>query len=132
VFDELEEEMLGRIVEAAMGASDALAELRLGCAAFLDAAMDPAFQRIVLLDAPAVMGWRAWREADARHGLGLVTAVLTAAMDAGQIERRPVEPLGHVLLAALNEAALLVAGSDDQRAARVTVGETIDHLIAAL
>jgi hypothetical protein len=53
-------------------------------------------------------------------------------MDAGQIERRPVEPLGHVLLAALNEAALLVAGSDDQRAARVTVGETIDHLIAAL
>src|SRR4051794_27900843 len=65
VFEELEAELGERIMIAAVAGADPLAQLRLGCQAFLDAALDPAFQRIVLLDAPAVLGWEAWREADA-------------------------------------------------------------------
>ena len=81
--------------------------------AFLDAAMDRSVGRIVLLDAPAVLGWQTWREIDAVHGLGLVTEALDHVMEAGLVERQPVQPLAHLLLAALNEAAMLVANADD-------------------
>ena len=132
VFEDLEEEIGGRIMEAAVNGADPMAQLRLGCQAFLDAALDPAVQRIVLLDAPAVLGWEGWREVEARHGLGMVTQAIREVMVAGQVDAQPVEPLAHILLAALNEAALLVAGADDPVATRVTVGTMIDRLLSRL
>lgn len=132
VFEEMEEELATRIVNAAMGGSDAVAELRLGCEALLDAATDPAVQRVVLLDAPAVLGWQAWREIDAAWALGLMREALQAAMDAGQIRSQPVAPLAHVLLAALNEAALYIAGAGDGGRARREMGAVVEKLLATL
>jgi hypothetical protein len=43
-----------------------------------------------------------------------------------------VEVLAHLLLGALNEAAFLVANSDDPRATRADVGEAVDHLVDCL
>ena len=132
VFEEVEREVTERVAKAAGGTADPLAALRHGCQEFLDAALDPAVQRIVLVDAPAVLGWSTWRELEARYGLGLTTIGLQAAMDAGAIARQPLEPLAHMLLASLNEAALLVAGADDPKATRAAVGEVVDHLLDRL
>ena len=132
VCEELEEEIGTRVIEAAMAGADPMAQLRLGCQAFLDAALDPAVQRIVLLDAPAVLGWEVWREVEAKHGLGMVTEGIRHVMDAGQIEKQPVEPLGHIVLAALNEAALLVASAEDQTTTRREVGQLLDRLLSRL
>jgi AcrR family transcriptional regulator len=132
VFEAVEEELAGRIATAAMAGTNPRDQLRLGCHEFLDAALDPAVQRIVLLDAPAVLGWAAWREVDARHGLGLVTEGLRAVFDAGEATPRPVEPLAHLLLAALNEAAMLVAGSPEPPRARADVGALVDAVLDAL
>ena len=60
------------IIAAAADQPDAWARLRAGCAAFLDACTDRAVQRILLTDAPSVLGWDAFREIDERHGLGLM------------------------------------------------------------
>jgi hypothetical protein len=62
----------------------------------------------------------------------MVQAVLQAAMDAGEIERQPVDVLARVLLAALHEAVLFVARSDDQTAARAEVGVIIERMIDRL
>jgi AcrR family transcriptional regulator len=132
VCEELEEEIGALVMTAAVQGADPMAQLRLGCQAFLDAALDPAVQRIVLLDAPAVLGWEGWREVEAQHGLGLVTEAIRHVMEAGQIDAQPVEPLAHIVLAALNEAALLVASADDPTETRRTVGETIDRLLTRL
>jgi AcrR family transcriptional regulator len=132
VFEEVEREVTERVSKAAVSTSDPLAALRRGCQEFLDAALDPAVQRIVLVDAPAVLGWSTWRELEARYGLGLTTMGLQAAMDADAIERQPLEPLAHMLLASLNEAALLVAGADDPNATRAEVGQVVDHLLDRL
>jgi AcrR family transcriptional regulator len=142
VFEELEGELAARIAGAAMAGDDPRDQLRRGCHEFLDAALDPAVQRIVLLDAPAVLGWAAWREVDARYGLGLVTEGLRAVFATGAAGpgghgqgpavARAVEPLGHLLLAALNEAAMLVAGAPDPVGARAEVGAIVDHLVDSL
>jgi AcrR family transcriptional regulator len=132
VFEEVEGELAARIAAAAMKGDNARDQLRRGCHEFLDAALDPAVQRIVLLDAPAVLGWATWREVDARYGLGLVTEGLRAVFAASKAGSRAVEPLGHLVLAALNEAAMLVAGAPDPVRARVEVGAIVDQLLDSL
>ena len=60
-----------------------------------------------------MLGWDRWREIAGGYGLGLIEASLQAAIDAGQIEQQPVKPLAHVLMGALDEAAMLVARAED-------------------
>lgn len=133
VLFEVEEEIGARVGEAAMQGSDPLDALRRGCQAFLDSAMDDAaVRRIVLLDAPAVLGWQAWRDIEAEHGIKLMKEALAACAAAGLLRAEPVEPLAHMLIAALNEAALLVANAKNRRKARAEVGATVDGLLARL
>ena len=88
--------------------------------AFLDACEEPAVKQIALTDAPAVLGWREWREIDNRHGLGLTRAALEGAVDAGILRPIAVEPMAHLFVAALSEAAFVIAHADRRarRAAR--------------
>lgn len=132
VLADVEEEIGGRVLEAAMAGGDELERLRLGCQAFLDTAMDPAVRRIVLLDAPSVLGWQAWRDIEAEHGLKLMKDALAEAAAAGLIPEQPIEPLAHMLLAAVNEAALLVANAKHPKKARAEVGATVDGLLRRL
>jgi hypothetical protein len=128
----MEREVAERIMHGAAAGTDPAEQLRLGCVAFLDLATDPAVQRVVLIDAPAVLGWRAWRGVEAVYGLGLVRDGLQTAMDAGQIRAQPVTPLDHLVLAAVNEAALYIAGAADPIAARAEMGTVVDVMLARL
>jgi AcrR family transcriptional regulator len=133
VFEQVERELTERIAaRAGAQAADPWEAMRAGAEAFLDASLEPAVQRIVLLDAPAVLGWDVWREVGARYGLGLVQAALEAAMEAGVIARRPARPLAHLLMGALDEAAMYVARADDVGAARAEMGTTVSSLLEAL
>ena len=132
VFEDVERELTEKIAGAALSGNEPIAQLRAGCEMLLDACLEPEVQRIVLLDGPAVLGWEAWREIEARYGLGLVQAALQGAMDAGAIEERPAGPLAHVMMGALEEGAMLVVRSDDVEAARAEVGAIFEHLIEGL
>jgi AcrR family transcriptional regulator len=134
VYEQMEAEISERIATGALaaGADSPLDAMRAGAEMFLQACTEPEAQRIVLLDGPAVLGWDRWREIAAEYGLGLIEATLQAAIDAGAIERQPVRPLAHVLMGALDEAAMLVGRADDPEAMRREVGRTLDSLIAAL
>jgi AcrR family transcriptional regulator len=130
--EEVEEEMVAAIAEAMQGATDPVALLVAGARRFLDLCLDEEWTRIPLIDAPSVLGWKEWREVDMRYGLGLMTAGLQGAMDAGALRPQPVGPLGHVLLAALGEAGLMVATSEDPAATRAEVEATLLGLIESL
>ena len=132
VFEQLEEELAQKVAAAAAAESDPDRALEAGLNAFLDACLEPEAQQIALIDAPAVLGWQTWYEIDAEHSLGLLMAALQASMDAGRIEPQPVEPLGHVLLGAFNQAALSIARADDVAAARETMGRTLQRLLDGL
>ena len=132
VVESVEEVLTTRIAEAAMLGSDPLDHLRNGCMAFLDSALDPAVRRIVLIDAPAVLGWETWREMETVYGLGLVSEALEHCMEAGAFPRRPIQPLAHLLLASLNEAAMLVATADEPERVRAEVGTEVERLLDGL
>jgi AcrR family transcriptional regulator len=134
VYERIEAELAERIATGALAgdARDPLAAMRAGAEMFLRACTEPEAQRIVLIDGPSVLGWDRWREIAAEHGLGLIEGTLQAAIDAGAIAEQPVRPLAHVLMGALDEAAMLVARAEDPDAMRAEVGRTLDTLLAAL
>jgi AcrR family transcriptional regulator len=132
VYEASETEMMRRTVAALANVEDPWEELVAGIHAWLDACADPALRRISLVDAPAVLGWAEWREIGNRHALGLVSAALQGAMDGGALRRADVEPLAHLVLAALAEAAMLVATAEDPEAARPEVEQTVVALLSGL
>jgi AcrR family transcriptional regulator len=132
VFEQLETELADQVARAALAGSDALEQLRLGCDAFLDTCLDPAVQRIVIVEGPAVLGWETWYEIEERYGHGLVVAGVAAAVDAGLVEQQPVEPLANVLFGALAQAGMVVARADDPGAARTEMEAAMDRLLDAL
>jgi AcrR family transcriptional regulator len=132
VVEAVEAETTAAIAARAVDAPDALYALRAGGRAFLAICADPHVERILMLDAPAVLGSERWREIRNAHGLGLVTGVLQAGMDAGAIARGPVTALAHLLLGALHEGALLIVHATDPGAARAEVEAVIDRLLDGL
>ena len=118
--------------DAARRAGDPLGALRAGCATWLALAQDPVVRRIVLLDAPGVVGWERWREIDQRHSLGAVTASLRALASEGRLTRALVDVHAHVLLATLTEVALLIAQADDPEAARERGEAVVERLLSGL
>ena len=89
-------------------------------------------QRITLIDGPAVLGWARWRKLEDGYSLGALSGALQAAMDAKLIRPQPVEPLAHVLLGSIIEAALLLAHSEDAAERRADVGAALDGLLRGL
>lgn len=115
VYERLEAESTERVARIVLGSDleSPLAAMRAGIGAFLDECAEPELQQIALRDAPAVLGWERWREIAAGNGLGLIEASLTAAIEAGEVRELPVRPMAHLLLGALDEAAMLVSRGDD-------------------
>lgn len=134
VYERVEAELAERIAAGAIGtgAASPLEAMRAGAETFLRACTEPEAQQIALLDGPSVLGWDRWREIAAQHGLGLIEATLQAAIEAGAIRDQPLRPLAHVLMGALDEAAMLIARAEDPEQMRAEVGLTLDTLLAAL
>ncbi len=132
VFERVEAELMEGI-GARMEATDDPWELMLaGMRSFLDACEEPAVKQIALTDAPSVLGWQEWREIDNRHGLGLTRAALQGAVDAGVLRPIAVEPMAHLFVAALSEAAFVTAYSDQPGKARAEVEQALIQLIEGL
>jgi AcrR family transcriptional regulator len=132
VFERVEAELMERI-GATMEAVDDPWELMVaGMRSFLDACEEPAVKQISLTDAPAVLGWQEWREIDNRHGLGLTRAALQGAVDAGVLRPIVVEPMAHLFVAALSEAAFVIAHAEHPRKARAEVEQALRQLVEGL
>jgi AcrR family transcriptional regulator len=132
VFEQLEEEVTKHVAQEALRGADPLDQLRLGSRAYLDVCLDPAVQRVVLVEGPSVLGWETWQEIENRYGYGLVVAGVETAMAAGLVDTQPVGPLAHVLFGALTEAGMVVARANDPRTARSEMDAAMDRLLDGL
>ena len=133
VYERVEEELVEAIAGAAMRAGEnPLEQLREGCRAYLDAVLDPAIQRICAVDGPAVLASDVRQEITDRYALGLVRHAVAMAVDSGELEPAPVEPLARILLAGVTAAAQYVATAPDPASARADAGRTVDLILEQL
>jgi AcrR family transcriptional regulator len=133
-FEAVEDEVTAQVLQTATagGETDPIRILELGFDAFLDQCVNPEVQRIVMLDGPTVLGWDAWHEIDERYAFGTLKAVLSAAAEAGRIDESAVEPLSHLLLGAVMQAAMVVARADDPAAAKRAMVASFARLVSSL
>ena len=133
VLETMENDIGQRLVEQSAGAPDAAATLRRGCEAWVQLAGDPVVRQVLLIDAPAVLGWDRWRALEERHALGLIKALVGLMADAGQVAPGMVDMFSHVVLATINEIALMIALADDpaqaQRDGAAAIDDVLDRLL---
>ena len=120
VVIEIQEELIERVLEAALAEPEAWDLFVAGWTAFLNVADHPAL-RLLMVDAPAAMGLDAWREIDDVYCLNAVIAGLRDLIDHGVIPEQPLEALARVLLTAGNALATHIATSADPAAERAAL-----------
>jgi AcrR family transcriptional regulator len=133
VIESVEERIGAATLAACAGATDAAGMLRAGCVEWVRLAGDPVVRRILLIDAPAVLGWEQWRALDERHALGLIRAAVEGVAAEGRVDGAMVDVYAHVIMASMNELALMVARAPDTDAAvresEGAVTEVLDRLL---
>ncbi|QTH21180.1 TetR family transcriptional regulator [Rhizorhabdus wittichii] len=133
VFHAVEHELMQRAEPPDVtGEADPWRRFRLRMQGFLDAIVAPSVHRVLLLDGPLVLGWAQWRTLEADYGLAAIGRALDAAMANGSVARAPVRALSHLILAAVDEAALMIAHAADRPAARAEAGQALDRFLAGI
>lgn len=136
LFDAVLEQVVAELAATASGdagaGGDTLEGLRAGSRSWIEMALDPAVQRIYLLDPQAVVGWARWRELDERYWLGGLRASFAKLAREGRVPDGQEQFLAHMLCAVLTEAALFIAYAEDQRGAGETAQAAVDLLLDRL
>lgn len=132
VVEVLQEEQLDQIRDGVSSIEDPWKRFLSGSAIYLDNCLRPDVQRIVLLEAPSVLGWDAWRELDARYARGAIRRGVEELMSSGILRPYAVDLLTNLLIGILAEAALAIARAEDPKAARAEAEQLIGRMLSAL
>ena len=120
------------VTEIISGCTDPVDAVRTGALAFIDLAGDPVVQRVMLVDAPSVLGWEQWRAMDEGRTVGAMRAMLQAVSDTGRLPAELVGLFAPMILAALDEAAMVIARAPDSRAAVAEGRQAVEEFLARL
>ncbi|HEV3352538.1 MAG TPA: helix-turn-helix domain-containing protein [Acidimicrobiales bacterium] len=131
VYDEVQAETASAVVAAALAGPEPWAGVRAGLSAFLDACLEPAFRRVVVLDSVPVLAQDVWEGGIEHTELPMLRTVLTPLVETF-LPGLAVEPLVHVALGGLYGAALYIARSPQPVDARAEVDAVLDTLVGGL
>ena len=132
VFEEIHAEMLEQSAQAAFSAEVGVEQLLRGSVVFLDAVVQPDVARILIIDAPSVLGLARFTELDERYAVGAIVMILRAAADAGTLEVGDPETWARLWLGVLTRAGLLIASSPDPARTRDQVAVTVNSMLSGL
>ena len=132
VFEQLHLEVLARnsaVAAQAKGEVDALVR---AFDDFLTAVLEPDVRRIMIEDAPSVLGLQRFTEMDERYAFSAIVDVLNRANAGGELNVAQPEALAHLLLGALVRGGMLIANSSAPRKTRDSVSATLRDLLQGL
>lgn len=127
VVEDAEQELVEKL-EAAGAGKPPWDRLRAMCRAYLDACRDPALARMLVLEAPVVLGWKAWCNLEQKYEV----AAFARCLDEAGALSEPAETLAQVILGALTTGARVIATSENPEKSRAEVEKTINRLLAGL
>ncbi len=119
------------VVRAYRADADPWAGFAAGCRAFLAHCLDPAVQRIMLVEAHRALGWEHMRRLEYPL-LSMMETGIESAADADAIAPRSARALTHLLFGAICESAMEVARAPDPLAAHRDALDEINHLLHGL
>jgi AcrR family transcriptional regulator len=132
VFKEAQTDIANRIIQVDRSVRSIWERFILCTYTFFEACSDPELQRIVLIDAPAILGWDVWRKIDEEKTHDILRSHLKELLDREIIKSLPIDPLTHIISGAANEAVLWIAGSDDPQSAFDEAWTTMKEFLNSL
>jgi AcrR family transcriptional regulator len=132
VYEAVQAEAVTAVLAAAGAETEPWAMVRAGLSAFLDACLDPAFRRIVVLESVAVLQYDVFEGGVEPVELPMLRSVLSPLVDSHVLAGVAADPLAHVALGGLYGAALYIARAPEPAAARGEVDAVLDMLVRGL
>ena len=129
VLEAVENGVTARLTAEITGAPDAVSAVESAALAWIEMAGDPVIQRIILSDAPSVLGLERWRAMNEEYSLGATRLLLQAVADEGRLSPDLVAPFALMLLGALDELAMAIARTDDREAALAAGRHAVRELL---
>ncbi len=115
----------------AVADGDLADQIAAGVEHYLRTASAPRFRRILLIDGPAVLGWRRWREIDDQY-FGAGARMATAALLGEGASGAEIDALTHLVMGAVMEAAMVCATADDADEAARSLSSSLRTLLKGL
>ncbi|MGB3444963.1 MAG: TetR/AcrR family transcriptional regulator [Actinophytocola sp.] len=132
VFDQVGTAAVARLTNVVEGDGAAWERAMVGIHSYVGVCLEPSYQRIVIHEAPVVMGWERWREAEEHFCFGLVRGAIESLIEAGEIDRLPVEATTRILFGALSAGAETIATASDPKGAAADVTKTITAVMTGM
>jgi AcrR family transcriptional regulator len=134
VFEKIETEAAARIRKALRGSKDPWEKALIGLRAFLEIVQDPAYQRIVIQEGPAILGYERFREQEERSSYGLVQDMVhdVLADSPYDVSDDMLETFSRIFFGAMSAAGESVSSSPNPPAAVAQVETAIAFILTGL
>jgi AcrR family transcriptional regulator len=134
VFSKVEDDASKAIRSALRGANDPWEKARAGLRAFLMVVQEPVYQRIVIQDGPAILGYERFREQEERSSYGIVLDIVGSVLDAStyELEDAMKQTFSQIFFGAMRAAGESVTTAEDPRQAVARIEAAILFILEGL
>ncbi len=134
VFEKLETDAATRILKALKGSRDPWDKALIGLRAFLDIVQDPGYQRIVIQEGPAVLGYERFREQQDRSSFGLVQDMVRSVLETStyDLSEEMLETFSRIFFGAMSAAGETVSTAANPKVAVAQVETAIGFILAGM
>jgi AcrR family transcriptional regulator len=134
VFAKVEDDASKTIKSALRGTNDPWDKARAGLRAFLEVVQQPVYQRIVIQDGPAILGYERFREQEERSSYAIVQEIVGSVLDASTYEL--AEPMkqtfSRIFFGAMSAAGESVTTAPDPKEAVARIEAAILFILEGL
>ncbi|EAQ67113.1 putative transcriptional regulator [Marinomonas sp. MED121] len=114
VFDQVLKEAVVSIMSALAGQDDPVKRTHIAIDTFLQIALNPDYQHIILKEGPLALGWQTWREKEQASSIQLIKALLVEMKTANQVKTDSIDLAACTIMGALTEMVYYINNSEDQ------------------
>lgn len=134
VLEKVEDDAAEGIREALKGTRDPWEKALVGLRAFLGVVQDPSYQRIVIQEGPAILGYERFREHEERSSYAIVQDIVRAVLRAStyQLDEPMLSTFTQIFFGALSAAGESITAAEDPRAAVARVETALGFVLAGL
>ncbi|MCX6395423.1 MAG: TetR/AcrR family transcriptional regulator [Propionibacteriales bacterium] len=134
VFEKIETDAVTRVRKALKGSRDPWDKALVGLRAFMDIVQDAGYQRVVIQEGPAVLGYERFREQEERSSFGLVQEMVKSVLQEATYDTSPemLETFSRIFFGALSAAGESVSTSANPKAAVAQVESAMAFILAGM
>jgi AcrR family transcriptional regulator len=134
VFASVEDDASKKIKAALRGTTDPWDKARAGLREFLEIVQDPVYQRVVIQDGPAILGYERFREQEERSSYGIVQDIVGSVLEAStyELDEPMKQTFSRIFFGAMSAAGESVSTAEDPKQAVARIEAAILFILEGI